>query len=62
MATTAQVYYTTDELHGNYQFITLSNIIDEMLIKANLATYSYIKNKPMPLILLSAKTGKNELT
>lgn len=60
--TTAQVYYTTDSLHGNYQFYPLSDIIDEMLLNTELNNDSYIKNKPMRLIMLHAKNGVNDLT
>lgn len=62
MATTAQTYYTTEAMHGNYQFVSLGNIIDEMLMQAELDHDSYIKNKPRPLIMLVAKNGINELT
>lgn len=62
MSTTAQTYYTTEALHGNYQFYTLDNIIDDILVKANLNHDSLIKNKPLPLIQLAAKNGVSELS
>lgn len=59
---TAEQYYNNPNSHGNYQFTTLKDIVDEMVIAARLDSDSYIKNTNRNLIILHAKNGIKKLS
>jgi hypothetical protein len=59
---TAEQYYNNPDSHGNYQFTTLKDIIDEMVAAARLDSDSYIKNTNRNLIILHAKNGIKKLS
>lgn len=60
MAQTEREYYENKELFGGYQFLTLKNIVDEILIETT-DPDSYLKNTKRSKILVAAKNGIREL-
>lgn len=58
---TPEQYYSDDQNWGSYQFVTLKNIIDEMVLES-LDDDSYLKNTKRSSILLHAKQGIKKLT
>lgn len=57
---TAKEYYSNPESHGSYQFTTLKDIVDELMMD-RLEPDSYIKNTNRNLFLLHAKNGIKEM-
>jgi hypothetical protein len=55
-AQTPQEYFEDPDSLGNYQFVTLKQVMDEMLLQA-LDDDSYLKNTKRSLMLLQAKRG-----
>ena len=60
MAQSAQTYYEDESLYGDYQFITLKEVVDEMMIETT-DTDSYLVSTPRSKILIEAKNGVREL-
>jgi hypothetical protein len=58
---TPEQYYTDPSLHGNYQFTTLKDVIESLLIE-QLDPDSYIKNINRNVLIYHAKMGLRELT
>jgi len=58
---TPEEYYGNPDSHGSYQFTTLKDIVDEMMME-RLEPDSYIKNTNRNLFILHAKNGIKELT
>lgn len=58
---TPEQYYTDEALHGNYQFSTLTEIVDGLLME-RLESDSYLKNTNRNLLLYHAKMEIKELT
>lgn len=61
MEETAEEYYNNSESHGKYQFTTLKDIVDELMME-RFDPDSYIKNTNRNLFILHAKNGIKELT
>ena len=59
--TTPQQYHEDETLHGNYQYVSLKNIIDNMLLEAD-DDDSYIKNVKRSRIINYAKQAIREVT
>lgn len=57
---TAQEYYEDDSLHGNYQYVSLKDIIDAMEMESQ-DDDSYLKNTKRSTFLTHAKAGIKEL-
>lgn len=58
---TPEQYHGNEASHGNYQFSTLKEIVDGMMM-SKLESDSYIKNTNRNLIIYHAKMGIKELT
>lgn len=58
---TPEQYYNNPDSHGSYQFTTLKDIVDEMMME-RLDPDSYIKNTNRSLFILHAKNGIKELS
>lgn len=58
---TSEEYYNNPESHGSYQFTTLKDIVDELMID-RLEPDSYIKNTNRSLFILHAKNGVKEMS
>lgn len=58
---TPQEYYEDETLHGNYQYVSLKTIIDNMLLEAD-DDDSYIKNVKRSRIINYAKQAIREVT
>ena len=58
---TAEQYYGNPDSHGSYQFTTLKDIVDEMMMN-KLEPDSYIKNTNRNLFILHAKNGIKKMT
>lgn len=58
---TPQEYYENSNSHGSYQFTTLKDIVDEMMME-RLEPDSYIKNTNRNLFVLHAKNGIKKMT
>jgi len=58
---TAEQYYNNPDSHGNYQFTTLKDIVDELMMD-RLEPDSYIKNTNRNLFILHAKNGIKEMS
>jgi hypothetical protein len=59
---TAEHYYNTESSHGSYQFSSLKEVVDGLLLEAKLDPDNYIKNINRALIIYHAKMGIKELT
>lgn len=58
---TPEQYYNTPASHGSYQFTTLKDIVDEMMMN-RLEPDSYVKNTNRNLFILHAKNGIKKMT
>lgn len=58
---TPEEYYGNPDSHGSYQFTTLKDIVDEMMME-RLEPDSYIKNTNRNLFILHAKNGIKKMT
>jgi hypothetical protein len=58
---TPEEYYNDPSLHGHYQFTTLKDIVDELMME-RLEPDSHIKNTNRNLFILHAKNGIAELS
>lgn len=58
---TPEQYYGNEASHGGYQFSTLKDIVDGMMME-KLESDSYLKNTNRNLIIYHAKMGIKELT
>lgn len=62
MPDTAYTYYTTESLHGNYQYLTLTEIVDAMVLRAHSNPDSNLHKKTRDQFILEAKFGIKELS
>ena len=62
MPDTAYTYYTTEALHGNYHYISLTEIIDAMVLRAHANSDNYLHKKHRDQFILEAKYGIKELS
>ncbi len=53
---TAQTYHEDESLHGKYAYITLKEVLDELLMET-VDTDSYLANTPRSKLLTKAKNG-----
>lgn len=60
MAQTPEQYFTNEDLHGTYQYETLKDVLDTMLIRAQ-DDDNVLKNTKRSSLLLYAKEGLREL-
>lgn len=60
MSQTAEEYYEDLESHGNYQYVSLKEIIDELLVETT-DDDSYLKNTSRTKIIMHVKNGLGEL-
>lgn len=57
---TPEQYFSNEDNHGNYQWVTLKDIVDAVLIETQ-DEDSYLKNTPRHKILYHAKQGVKEV-
>lgn len=61
-AQTPEEYYSDEDLYGSYQYVTLKDIIDGILMEVESDDDHYLKNIKRALIIRHAKTAIREVT